>query len=74
MAPFTGPRDVIEVSAEWKDGKWTAVIQRPLTTTSKNDVQFDDLAEVYGFGIAFFDNAWVRHARVREPPHLIFDK
>lgn len=74
VEPFTGERGVIKTSAKWADGKWSIVIERPLTTTSKFDVQFNDLAKVYGFGVAFFDNAQVRHAQVREPLHLIFDK
>ncbi|TBW33793.1 ethylbenzene dehydrogenase [Siculibacillus lacustris] len=74
VAPFTGDRGVIKVSAKWAEGKWTIVFERPLTTASKFDVQFADLSKVYGFGIAFFDNAQVRHAQVREPLHLIFDK
>lgn len=74
VEPFTGERGVIKTSAKWKAGKWTILIERPLVTTSKFDVQFDDLAKVYGFGVAFFDNAQVRHAQVREPLHLIFDK
>ena len=74
VAPFGGERGVIKASAKWADGKWTVLFERPLTTTSKFDVQFDDLSKVYGFGIALFDNAQVRHAQVREPLHLIFDK
>lgn len=74
VEPFTGDRGVIKTSAKWNAGKWTIVIERPLTTASKFDVQFNDLAKVYGFGVAFFDNAQVRHAQVREPLHLIFDK
>ncbi len=74
VEPFTGDRGVIKTSAKWKAGKWVVVIERPLTTASKFDVQFADLSKVYGFGIAFFDNAQVRHAQVREPLHLIFDK
>ena len=43
-----------------------------IKTSSKFDVQFTDLSKVYGFGAAFFDNAQVRHAQVREPLHLTF--
>lgn len=71
---FTGDRGVIKTSAKWADGRWTIVMERPLTTASKFDVQFNDLAKVYGFGVAMFDNAQVRHAQVREPLHLVFDK
>lgn len=74
VAPFTGPRGVIKTSAKWANGKWAVVMERPLTTESKFDVQFNDLSKVYGFGVAFFDNAQVRHAFVREPLHLVFDK
>ncbi|MBV5263886.1 ethylbenzene dehydrogenase-related protein [Pinisolibacter aquiterrae] len=74
VEPFTGDRGVIKTSAKWKAGKWTILIERPLTTASKFDVQFNDLTKVYGFGVAFFDNAQVRHSQVREPLHLIFDK
>lgn len=48
----------------WKyaDGKWTIEFGRQLVTDSENDVQFDDLAKIYYFGLAIFDNAQVRHA------------
>lgn len=74
VAPFKGDRGVIKTSAKWADGKWTVVIERPLTTASKFDVQFKDMNAVYGFGVAFFDNAQVRHAQVREPLLLSFKK
>ncbi|MBL8590964.1 MAG: hypothetical protein JNK46_20700 [Methylobacteriaceae bacterium] len=74
VAPFTGDRGVIKTSAKWADGKWTVVIERPLTTASKFDVQFKDMNAIYGFGVAFFDNAQVRHAQVREPLLLSFKK
>jgi hypothetical protein len=74
VEPFTGDRGVIKTSAKWANGKWTMLFERPLTTASKFDVQFKDLSKIYGFGIAFFDNAQVRHSQVREPLHLIFNK
>ena len=74
VAPFTGDRGVIKNSAKWANGKWTVVFERALKTGSKYDVQFDDLGKAYGFGLALFDNAQVRHAQVREPLHLIFAK
>jgi hypothetical protein len=74
VEPFTGERGVIKTSAKWADGKWTVLIERSLKTSSKFDVQFTDLSKVYGFGAAFFDNAQVRHAQVREPLHLTFAK
>ncbi|WP_170149562.1 ethylbenzene dehydrogenase-related protein [Rhodoplanes roseus] len=74
VAPFTGDRGDIKVALAWKDGKWTAELSRKLVTGSKTDVQFDDLSKSYGFGIAFFDNAQVRHAYGQAPLILSFDK
>jgi hypothetical protein len=74
VEPFTGERGVIRTSAKWADGKWTILIERPLKTPSKFDVQFTDLSKRHGFGLAMFDNAQVRHAQVREPLHLVFGK
>jgi hypothetical protein len=73
-APFTGDRADIKVAVAWKDGKWTAEFSRKLVTGSQFDVQFDDLSKVYGFGIALFDNAQVRHAYTQPPLHLVFQK
>jgi hypothetical protein len=47
-------------------------ISRKLVTGSKFDVQFDDLKKGYGFGLALFDNAQVRHAFVEQPLVLQF--
>ena len=74
VAPFTGDRGDIRANVTWQDGKWTAKLARKLVTGSKTDVQFNDLGASYGFGIAFFDNAQVRHAYVQEPLILTFEK
>lgn len=74
VAPFAGDRGDIKVSVQWKDGKWVAEFARKLTTGSKTDVQFDDLSKPYGFGVALFDNAQVRHAFVQAPLILTFAK
>lgn len=62
VAPFTGDRGEIAVAIKWASGKWTSVMSRKLVTGSKYDVQFDNLAGTYEFGLAAFDNAQVRHA------------
>ena len=72
VAPFTGDRGDIATSARWANGKWTVEIARKLVTGSKFDVNFKDLSKPYGFGIAFFDNAQVRHAFIQEPLLLKF--
>lgn len=72
--PFTGDRGDIKTAVKYANGKYTVEIARKLVTGSKFDVQFDDLAKIYGFSVAFFDNAQVRHAYVQEPLHLTFQK
>ncbi|MBC7951680.1 MAG: ethylbenzene dehydrogenase [Rhodospirillaceae bacterium] len=74
IAPFTGDRGDIKLGTKWVNGKWVAEFSRKLTTGSKTDVQFDDMAKSYGFSTAFFDNAQVRHAYVQEPLLLQFQK
>ena len=72
VPPFTGDRGDIATNARWANGKWTVEIARKLVTGSKFDVNFNDLTKAYGFGIAFFDNAQVRHAYIQEPLLLKF--
>ena len=74
VAPFTGDRGDITTGAKWANGKWTIEIARKLVTGSKFDVNFSDLGKNYGFGMALFDNAQVRHAYVQEPLILQFKK
>jgi hypothetical protein len=74
VAPYTGDRGAISSGMKWADGKWTFEFSRKLTTPSKYDVQFSDLGRTYGFGLAVYDNAQVRHAYVQEPMHLTFQK
>ena len=72
VAAYTGDRGDITTGAKWANGKWTIEIARKLVTGSKFDVNFSDLSKTYGFGIAFFDNAQVRHAHIQEPLILQF--
>lgn len=74
IAPFTGDRGDIALGMAWKDGVWTMEMSRKLVTGSKTDVQFDDLAGSYLFGVALFDNAQVRHAVIQKPVTLVFEK
>ena len=62
VSPITGDRGEISAGWAWADGEWTLEIGRQLVTGSEFDVQFDDLAATYYFGVAAFDNAQVRHA------------
>lgn len=72
VAPTVGDRGDVKIAGKWANGKWTVEITRKLVTGSKFDVQFDDLKKSYGFGVALFDNAQVRHAFVEQPLILQF--
>lgn len=61
-SPIIGDRGDISAQWQWVDGVWTMEISRALVTGSEFDVQFEDLAASYYFGLAIFDNAQVRHA------------
>ena len=58
----TGDRGDISAKMAWKDGVWTTVFWRKLSTGSQFDVQFNDLKKEYSFGVSVFDNTQVRHA------------
>lgn len=62
VAQLTGDAADVKAKAKWVNGKWTMETQRALTTTSKYDVQFSDLAKGYFFALAAFDNSQIGHA------------
>jgi len=64
---FVGDSGDIPAGWQWADGVWTLEFGRQLVTDSEFDVQFNDLAGTYWFGVAVFDNAQVRHAYHRTP-------
>jgi len=64
----------IKVASSYANGKWTHEVARKLVTGSQFDVQFNDLAKVYTFGFAAFDNAQVRHAINYDTLKLEFGK
>jgi hypothetical protein len=61
-APFTGDRGDLSAGYVWDDGVWTVELSRKMVTGSEFDVQFDDMAGVYHFGVAIFDNAQTMHS------------
>jgi hypothetical protein len=61
-SPFVGDRGDISAAWKWADGVWTLEFSRNLVTGSETDVQFSDLAALYPFAVAVFENAQVRHA------------
>ncbi|MFM8876699.1 MAG: ethylbenzene dehydrogenase-related protein [Anaerolineae bacterium] len=69
---IVGDRGQISAGWKWADGKWTLEFSRALVTGSETDVQFDDLAAQYFFGLAIFDNAQVRHAFQYGVSSLVF--
>lgn len=74
VAPFAGDRGDISAKASWSKGMWTVEFSRKLKTGSRYDVQFDDPAKQYAFGVAVFDNAQVRHAFQTGVSKLVFEK
>ncbi len=74
VAPFTGDRGELPAQATWANGVWTLEWSRKLVTGSPTDVQFDDLAKKYAFGVSVFENAQVRHAFHPGPRFLTFGK
>lgn len=72
ISEFVGDGGDISAGWQWEDGVWTLEIGRALVTGSEFDVQFDDLAAVYYFGIANFDNTQVRHAFEGDPISFVF--
>ena len=72
VSPATGDRGDIQSVAQWAEGKWTIEMARKLVTNSETDVNFSDLSKTYGFGLAIFENAQVRHSFVKAPLILSF--
>ncbi len=72
--PLKADRADIKVAMRWNNGVQTSEVARKLTTGSKFDIQFNDLNAQYGFGVAAFDNAQVRHAVHYDPLYLRFAK
>ncbi|ROV58047.1 ethylbenzene dehydrogenase [Vibrio ponticus] len=75
-APFMGSRGDVDVGATWEDGVWTLEMKRKLVTDGENaqtqDVQFDDLTQLYPFGVAVFDNSQINHIYHRGVINLEF--
>ena len=61
-APFTGDRGDLSAGFAWADGVWTVELSREMVTGSDFDVQFDDMAGLYHFGVAIFDNSQTMHS------------
>ncbi len=74
IAAPEGDRGDLKAGVKWADGKWTVEIARKLVTGSEKDVQFDDMGKTYTFGVAYFDNAQVRHSYMEKPLKLEFAK
>ena len=55
-------------------GTWTLEIRRKLITGDTKDVQFDNLAREYVFGVAVFDNAQIEHSYSSSPLRLTFQR
>jgi ethylbenzene dehydrogenase len=72
-----GPNDTradVDAHGVYNPGNqtWTLEIRRRLITGDSQDVQFDDLARDYAFGVAIFDNAQIEHSWSGQPYKLRF--
>ena len=71
--PVAGDRGDWQAVGRYSGG-WTLEATRALVTgSSGKDVQWDDLNEMYDFGVAIFDNAAIAHAVSTELLQLRFD-
>jgi hypothetical protein len=61
----------IKTAGIWKDGKWTVMMSRKLTTGNNDDVEYDTRKK-YSFGVAVFDNANEENSYDSEPLKLEF--
>ena len=65
VSKMSGSAADIQTSSVYKDGKWTLVFKRALTTnhpkSKTQDVQFNNLKKAYYFGVAAFDNTQINH-------------
>lgn len=63
--PYQGSRGDVAAKGVWKNGYWTLEVQRKRVTawpkSKEQDVQFDDLAKVYNFGVGIYDNSQINH-------------
>jgi hypothetical protein len=71
---IVGDRGDLTAGWKWEEGVWTLEFGRDLVTDSEFDVQFDDLAATYYFGVAVFDNTQVRHAYHRSAVFFTFQQ
>ena len=55
--PPTGSRGDVRAKGEWREGRWTIEFARALVTGHGDDVNFDDLGQLYGFGISRYEIA-----------------
>jgi len=70
----TGARADVDARGQHDGSKWTLEIRRKLATGDPKDVQFDDLAREYVFGVAVFDNAQIEHSYSSTPLKLVFQR
>lgn len=70
----TGLRADIDARGVHSGSMWTLEIRRKLVTGDANDVQFNDLAREYVFGVAVFDNAQIEHSYSLTPLRLAFQR
>jgi len=70
-AQWKGSFADVKTKGVWKDGKWTVMMSRKLSTGHDDDVQFNTRKK-YPFTVATFDNAHEHNSYNSEPLKLVF--
>ncbi|WP_162844078.1 ethylbenzene dehydrogenase-related protein [Sinobacterium caligoides] len=75
-APHTASRADVNAKGVWKDDHWQLEVKRKRITNYKNsarqDIQFNDLAKPYYFGVTAFDNSQINHLYHKKSIKLTF--
>ena len=70
MGDYSGDRANVTAAARWKDGHWTIVTKRALTTGSKYDQDFVPGRDLYMW-VAVFDHTQTPHTRHPRPVRIV---
>lgn len=68
----SGSRFDVKADSQWKDGYWTVMFSRELSTGHEDDVNFNPLKR-YSFAMAVFDNSGADHSKATQPMILTFE-
>lgn len=67
---FEGDRAHVRAHGQWKDGKWTLEIARPLNTQSQHDIILQTGTCLW---VSAFDHSQIAHTRHQQAARLLFE-